>query len=103
MAIGAIEFATISRAQDYTTIKQNEDNKAMVDQTLITTQNQKTENQKLRDVNQADQTNWQGKQFDARDKGSNEYQGNGGKDRKKKEFKDQVIVNNAHKSFDLKI
>ena len=34
MAFGAIELTTISRAQDYTTIKHNEDNKVVVDQSI---------------------------------------------------------------------
>jgi len=102
MAFGSIELTTISRAQDYTTIKQNEDNKGFVDQNLLGVQSQKQEDQKAHDVNQSDRSGWQNKKFDARDKGSNEYQGNGGKDRQKKEFKDQVVVN-GHKGFDIKI
>ena len=33
MGVGSIDFTTIVRSQDYSTIKQNEDNKVNVDQT----------------------------------------------------------------------
>ena len=42
MAFGSIELTTISRAQDYTTIKHNEDNKVNVDQANFSQQLQKT-------------------------------------------------------------
>ena len=41
MAFGSIELTTISRAQDYTTIKHNEDNKVNVDQANFSEQFQK--------------------------------------------------------------
>ena len=50
MAFGSIELTTISRAQDYSAIKQNEDNKAFVDQTNGQFQVQKNERQKTRDI-----------------------------------------------------
>lgn len=102
MALGSIEFTTISRSQEYTQIKQNEDNRPTVEQNVIGTQNQKNEEHKAREVLESEQSVWQEKKFDARDKGSNEYQGDGGQNRKKKQVKDQVIVN-GHKSFDIKI
>ena len=35
MAVGAIQNATIARVQDYSTIKQNEDNKRYMNQVSI--------------------------------------------------------------------
>ena len=54
MAFGSIELTTISRAQDYSAIKQNEDNKAFVDQTNGQFQVQKNERQKTREVHSSD-------------------------------------------------
>lgn len=102
MAFGSIEIPTITRAQDYTTIKHNEDNKAMVDQTNLGQQAQRSETQRATTVNSGDHAEWQGKQADARDKGSNEYSGDGGRNRRRKEPEDRVVVK-GHDSFDIKI
>ena len=59
MAFGAIELTTISRAQDYTTIKHNEDNKVNVDQTNFSDQFQKTTEQNIREVHSSDDVQWQ--------------------------------------------
>ena len=49
MAYGAIELTTISRSQDYATIKHNEDNKVGVDQNNFSNQVQKAVEQNVRD------------------------------------------------------
>jgi hypothetical protein len=102
MAFGSIELTTITRAQDFTTIKHNEDNKAVVDQTHLGQQEQKTVEQRATSVNTSDNADWQNKKQDARDKGSNEYFGDGGRRRKKQEDSDRVVVK-GHGSFDIKI
>lgn len=102
MAFGTIEIATITRTQDYTTIKHNEDNKAFTDQTNIGQQVQKDTEQRIREVHSSDNAQWHNRKFDARDKGSNEYGGDGGSRREKKERKEQVVVN-GHRGFDMKI
>ena len=104
MAFGAIELTTITRTQDYTTIKHNEDHKPMTDQVNISQEVQKDVTRRTQEVVQSDEAEWYNKQFDSRDKGDNEYNGDGGKRRKKeqKEQKDQVIVN-GHHGFDIKI
>ena len=102
MAFSSIELTTIARTQDYTTIKQNEDNKAFVDQTHIGQQNQKDTNQRAREVRSSDNTDWHNKKFDAREKGDNEYQGDGGKKRRQQDKTEQVIVN-GHRGFDMKV
>lgn len=86
MAIGQIEIqGQITRAQDFTTIKHNEDNKEMVDQSNVGNQfNKQVENQVTR-VNQKERSENQNKKFDAKEKGSNEYAGDGGRNRKKEE------------------
>lgn len=102
MAFGAIEFNTISRAQDYTTIKQNEDNKTMVDQTNLGQQAQRTEDQRANSVRSGDQSEWQNKRQDAREKGSNEYAGDGGRRRRKEDQGGRVVVK-GQGGFDMKI
>lgn len=102
MAFGSIELTTISRAQDYTTIKHNEDNKSFVDQTNIGHHVQKEQKQRTTQVNSSDETGWHTRQFDAKEKGDNEYEGNGGKKRKKQETREQVVVK-GRQSFDMKI
>lgn len=104
MAFGSIEITTITRAQDYTTIKHNEDNKAMFDQTHMVQQSQKDINQKAKEVRTSENAQWQNKKFDAREKGSNEYGGDGGGKRNeaRQQKQGQVIVN-GHRSFDMKI
>ncbi|MCM1025667.1 MAG: hypothetical protein NC432_04490 [Roseburia sp.] len=82
MAFGSIELTTISRAQDYSAIKHNEDNKAVLDQTNSQVQVQKNETQRTRQVHSSDNTEWHDDQPDARKKGNGEYYGDGGRRRK---------------------
>ena len=102
MAFGSIELTTISRAQDYTTIKHNEDNKGFVDQNNIGQSVQKEQRQRTNQVNSGEETSWHTRKFDAKDKGDNEYAGNGGRKRKKPEKQEQVVVK-GHHGFDMKI
>lgn len=104
MAFGSIELTTISRAQDYTTIKHNEDAKAFVDQTNLGQQANKTAEQRATTVINSQNPEWQNKRQDARDKGSSEYFGDGGKgrNRNKKEETDRVVVK-GRGGFDMKI
>lgn len=102
MAFGSIEIVTLTRTQDYTTIKHNEDNKGLVNQATIGQQIQKNTEQKIREVHSSDNTEWHNKKFDARDKGSNEYSGDGGKKRGGNKAKEQVVIK-GHQSFDMKI
>ena len=83
MAFGAIELTTITRTQEYTTLKHNEDHKPMTDQVNIGQQLQKDATRKAQEVVRSDEAEWYRKQFDSRDKGENEYAGDGGKNRKR--------------------
>ncbi len=105
MALGVMDIVSITRTQDYTTIKQNEDNKGMLQQTNIGQQFQKDTEQKTREVRKGDDTQWQNKKFDAKDKGSNEYSGNGGTKRRNPNNKDKVeqVIVNGHRGFDMKV
>lgn len=102
MALGAIELATIGRAQDYTTIKHNEDNKSMIDQTNLGQQQQRTEENRAKSVTDGQNADWHNNRQDAREKGKNEYAGDGGKNRNKNQTADRVVVK-GRGSFDMKI
>ncbi len=101
MAFGAIELTTISRSQDYSTIKQNEDNRALVNQENGQVQVQKNENQRNREVHDSDNAEWHEEQPDAREKGNGEYGGDGGRNRKNRP-KDRVVVKGGG-GFDIRI
>ena len=101
MAFGAIELTTISRAQDYSAVKHNEDNKGFVDQTNISQQVEKTAEQRVREVHSSDNTEWHQNNPDAKEKGHNEYQGDGGRQRKKESTERMVVKGRG--GFDIKI
>ena len=84
MAIGFVEMqGQITRAQDFTSIKHIEDAKGMVEQANVGQQMTKQIDRQVKRVNKGDQPEYHERKFDAKDKGSNEYHGDGGKARKK--------------------
>lgn len=102
MAIGAIEFTTISRAQDFATIKHHEDQKVVVDQSNFSTQVQKTVEQQIKQVRRGDETQWQEHRPDAKEKGNGSYAGDGGKKRKHQASVEKMVVK-RQSGFDMKI
>lgn len=105
MAIGSISLqGQITRAQDFSTIKQNEDNKVMVDQGNFQTHFNKEVNQNMNRVRQSDNAENQGKKYDAKEKGGGQYSGDGGKQRKHGEQTESVQLKGQIKQgFDIKI
>lgn len=101
MAFGSIELTTISRAQDYSSIKQNEDNKGFMDQTNISQQVHKNTEQRAKVVHSGDNTAWHEQKPDAKEKGKNEYYGDGGKKRKMQPT-ERVVVKKSG-GFDVKV
>ncbi|MCH5254322.1 MAG: hypothetical protein J1F41_05305 [Lachnospiraceae bacterium] len=104
MAIGQIEIqGQITRAQDFTTLKHHEDSKDMIDQTNVGNQFSKHIEDQVKKVNRSDQAEYQEKKFDAKEKGSNEYSGDGGRGRKEKEQKepDGKVLLKGVGNFDL--
>ena len=98
MAIGFVEMqGQITRAHDYTTIKHNDDTKGMVEQAHFGQQLTKQVEKQVKRVNQGDKP-----EFDAKDKGSNEYRGDGGKNRKgaKREADGKVLLKGVS-TFDV--
>ncbi len=102
MAFGSIEIVSMTRTQDYTTIKQNEDNKALVDQSNFSQQMNKQSEQLTRQVNSSDHADWYNQKQDAKEKGRNEYQGDGGRNRRQKKEPDRVVLKERG-GFDMKI
>ena len=105
MTISRVELqGQVARAQDFTNIKQNEDNKGMVDQLNFQRQFDQTVDNKLRQVQQGDKAENEGKRFDAKDKGNGNYTGDGGQKRRKKEIEgDGKVILKGRGSFDMKI
>lgn len=101
MAFGSIEFTTISRAQDYSAIKHNEDNKGMVDQVNFSDQVQKNVDQNIREVHSGDNAQWYEKRPDAKEKGNGQYSGDGGRRRKRQSGERMVVKGKG--GFDIKI
>ena len=102
MAFGSIVLTIISRAQDYSGIKQNEDNKGMFAQTFISQDVQKNTEQRSREVHRSDDPEWHQKNPDAKEKGSGEYYGDGGRRRKGTKSQERMVVK-GRDSFDMKI
>lgn len=76
--------------------------KGMVDQGNIQIQEEKKEQQRAKQVVHADETLFKEERFDAKEKGRNEYAGDGGKRRKK--FKgDGKVIAKPGGGFDMKI
>ena len=91
MSINRVDFqGTIVRTGDYTQVKQNEDNKGQVDQSAFMNQNTREVEQKRTTVIQKDNTDPedQSGQFDAKEKGKNEYRKQEGRKRSAKEVEE---------------
>lgn len=97
--------ATIQRVQDFSNMKQNVDQKSAVDQSMIQHTVHKNEQQKASQVMRQDNADMMNKKFDARERGGNAYQGDGGKNRKQQENKKTTSNVRLDKSsgFDMKI
>ena len=76
--------------------------KGMVDQGNIQVQTEKKEQQLARQVVHADEAIFKEGRFDAKEKGHNEYSGDGGKRRKKLKG-DGRVVEKFERGFDMKI
>lgn len=109
MAINPIEFqGTVARAQDYTTLKHNEDHKGVVDQTNFQNHFAKEVNDKTHQVQSRENPDNPKGKFDAKEKGNGQYAGDGGqkrKDQSENELfdKDGKVKIKGRSSFDIKI
>lgn len=104
MAIGLVEMhGTIARAQDFTTIKQNEDQKGFIDQSNMQQQFDKEIKERPHQVTQQENADFMNRKFDAKEKGDNQYHGEGGKKKKQDKEEDGRVIVKGHASFDIKI
>ncbi len=104
MTISRMELqGQVTRAQDFTTIKHNEDNKVTVDQSNFQQQFDRTVENKVRQVRQGDRAESSEKRYDAKDEGNGKYTGDGGRKRKKEEKEaDGKVVFKGYRGFDMK-
>jgi len=104
MAIGPIEMTgMVTRSQDISLFKQNEDNKPMIDQSNILTNVQKKAQEQNQQVNHADNAEYHEYKYDAKEKGNGSYQDNRKKEQKEKKKKDGVVVEKRPSGFDIRI
>ena len=110
MAIGQVELNhAMTRIQDYTTQKHNEDLKGVVQQAHGQEKFDKDLKQDIRQVVKTSQdeyhnkTQYQNKKFDAKEKGSNQYFGDGGKGKKNEDSTDGKVVVKQKSGFDIRI
>lgn len=106
MAITPIMFnATVQRTQDFTTMKQNEDNKGTIDQSNFQMKMEKEFKLQLSNVRTADNAEKKGDNSDAKEKGNGTYTGDGGRRRpgqKEMNKKDRVLKKDGG-HFDMSV
>ena len=86
MGISPFEInGMMGRTQDFTTFKHQEVNKPVVDQSVFQNQAEKEVQNKSEQVQTSQKSETQQQRKDAREKGSNEYAGDGGRRRRKQE------------------
>lgn len=103
MAIGFVEMqGQITRAQDFTTVKHNEDTKGLVDQSNFGQQMTKQVEKQSHRVNERERAENRQKKFDSKEKGSNEYHGDGGRNRKRQNREaDGKVLLKGVSTFDI--
>lgn len=101
MAINPINIATMARTQDFSTIKHNEDNRAAMTQIVMNTQEDKDARMRSGQVVKKEEAGWHQKKFDAREKGDNQYSGDGGK--KRREETVSKVLKKERQGFDIKV
>ena len=92
MAIGPIETnGAIGRMQDISILRQNEENKTLIDQGNYQNIFQKEIKDKSAQVNQADNANYEKENYDAKEKGNGQYYSNQKQKKKNEQKKDKVV------------
>ncbi len=103
MGISPIEFnGMVGRTQDFSTVRHNEEQKGMVDQSNFQNHFEQEVKQNISTVRKQDNADPKNKKFDAKDKGDGEYSGDGGRNRKKNAAKG-TAVSKTQGGFDIKI
>lgn len=98
--------AAYGRTNDAGIIKQNEDNKPVVEQQVIQTQQVKQEHALTHKVAKPEEKNNENYRYDAKEKGNGSYQGHGQKKKKEQNETNEhgkVILKGQPGRFDMKI
>lgn len=105
MAISPLLFnGSVSRMQDVSMIKHNEDAKGMVDQSNFQNTFHKEIDSRVNQVHQSDDLENRQQKHDAKEKGKNQYMGDGGKNRQKeRKPQDGRVIPKTMSGFDMKI
>lgn len=106
MGISPLEMnGMVGRTLDYSTMKQNDDNKGFITNANMHTQVEQKAEKNVNTVRQGDNTEMKKHPFDAKEKGNGEYYGDGGNQRKekKKEKTDGKVIQKQMGGFDIKI
>ena len=105
MSIRPIDFGVMmQRTPEAGMQKQNADNKPVFEQQVLSNKIQKDTQQNLRQVNESEDAQNYQKKYDAKEKGSNEYQPNQKNRKGKKEEKgERVIQKPSYSGFDISI
>lgn len=93
---------TIQQTHDVLQNQNKEVQKGLVDQGNIYVQEHKKEQQKARQVVHSDESRFREERFDAKEKGHGNYQGDGGKKRRRSSDDGQVVLK-PEGGFDVKI
>lgn len=101
MAINPINIVTMARTPDFTTIKHNEDNKAVISQLNMAQQEDKAQKLRAQQVLHKEEVGWHQRKFDGKEKGDNEYAGDGGRKRSGKQ--EDKVLKKGQQGFDVKI
>lgn len=92
MSINRIDFGVMATSTDVTSMRAAEEARPIADQHNFQTQfNNEVENQQHQ-VNSKNDISQDGMNADAQDKGSNEYMGDGGRNRRRKQGDDDEVV-----------
>ncbi|MCR4590092.1 MAG: hypothetical protein K5668_04675 [Lachnospiraceae bacterium] len=103
MAISPILFnGTIGASQNVAELRANEDGKVNIMQGEAAQRNENDTTEKLSRVREGDDANNDQRKFDSSEKGDNEYAGDGGRHRKRKD-KDGTVYIKSKGGFDITI
>jgi len=106
MGVSLVELnGMVGRTQDFSTMKQNEVNKPFVEQSNISIQQEKKQEQKAASVHASEESAKQENHADAKEKGHGNYFGDGGKNRKKQNemSKDGRVIVKGQSHFDISV
>ncbi len=93
----------ISRAQDISAIRHNEENRSALDHMNIQNKMQEKQEQEVRTVHDADNSDKANTHHDAKEKGKNEYVNLRKSAKKKKADAQEKVIAKSRHGFDVKI